>query len=278
MILGGSKFFLPCAGLRNWVPEANEEEIYSYFQEAIKKLEKVDADAKKEKKQIVQDLVKDLEGKIPTDRIAVEIVHQLRKVSERLIHDCLDEKYKEKHSVENARKRRKHHQSTEDLAALVLLKDRNTDRQEKKVVIDTLGNEVVEPQSPISKGTDYGDDSGREVISQTSPKDVNECEHCKIKDSRIEQLEDTPADQIAERRDDQIEQLQRELNERTRDLEDKTSQNAKLSDELKHIKELQIEIHKDENPIATETVTNTGDFEFSLLLGEIKYYFSFIIL
>ena len=104
------------------VPEANEEEIYSYFQEAIKKLEKVDADAKKEKKQIVQDLAKVLEGKIPTDRIAIEIVHQLRgKVSERLIHDCLDEKYKEKHRVENARKQKTKHQSTEDLAALVLV-------------------------------------------------------------------------------------------------------------------------------------------------------------
>ncbi|MFZ0513956.1 MAG: hypothetical protein WAM14_20280 [Candidatus Nitrosopolaris sp.] len=72
-------------------------------------------DAKKEKTQIVQDLAKAIEGKIPTDRIAIEIVHQLwGKISERLIHDCLDEKYKEKHRVEDRK-----HQSTEDLAALV---------------------------------------------------------------------------------------------------------------------------------------------------------------
>ncbi|MFZ0513106.1 MAG: hypothetical protein WAM14_15965 [Candidatus Nitrosopolaris sp.] len=100
--------------------KSNEDEISLCFQAAIKKLDKVDADAKKEKTHIVQDLSKALEGKISTDRIAIEIVHQLRgKVSERLIHDCLDEKYKEKHRVENARKQRKH-QSTEDLAALVL--------------------------------------------------------------------------------------------------------------------------------------------------------------
>jgi hypothetical protein len=101
-------------------PKSNEEEISLCFQVAIKRLEKVDADAKKEKTQIVQDLAKSLEGKIPTDRIANEIVHQLRgKVSERLIHDCLDEKYKQKHRVENARKQKRKHQSTEDLAALV---------------------------------------------------------------------------------------------------------------------------------------------------------------
>ncbi|MGB6590841.1 MAG: hypothetical protein WBE68_04970 [Candidatus Nitrosopolaris sp.] len=46
--------------------KANGEEISSCFQEAIKKLEKVDAHAKKEKTQIVQDLAKDLVGKIPT--------------------------------------------------------------------------------------------------------------------------------------------------------------------------------------------------------------------
>ncbi len=52
---------------------------------------------------------------------------------------------------------------------------------------------------------------------------------------KIKELEDvvrkttqlTPANQIAEDRDDKIIQLQKELNERTRDLEDKTSQNAK---------------------------------------------------
>jgi hypothetical protein len=49
-------------------------------------------------------LAKDLEGKIPIDSIAAEIVHQLvdagkarhgkSKVSERLIYKCLDPKYR----------------------------------------------------------------------------------------------------------------------------------------------------------------------------------------
>ena len=93
-------------------------------------------------------MAKNLEGKIPTDRIANEIVHQLHgKVSERLIHRCLDEKYKETHRVKNPRKQ-KRHEDTEDLAAPVPLND----RQEKVVVIDTLGTVVIQPQPSIIKG------------------------------------------------------------------------------------------------------------------------------
>ena len=86
--------------------KSNEEEISLCFQAAIERLEKGDADAKekqtqivqdaeKEKTQIVKDLAKDLEGKIPTDRISDEIIYQLHgKVSEELMNR-LDEKYKD---------------------------------------------------------------------------------------------------------------------------------------------------------------------------------------
>ena len=57
------------------------------------------------------------------------------------------------------------------------LKDGNIDRQEKKVVIYTFGNEIVEPQPSIIKRTDY-DDNGKEVISQSSRIGVTDCEHC----------------------------------------------------------------------------------------------------
>jgi hypothetical protein len=82
-----------------------EQEISLLFEAARNKLEKIDAQAKKEKKQIVKDLAKDLEGQIPTDTISIEIVTQLRsRVSERFIHECLDEKYKQQRRVENAKK------------------------------------------------------------------------------------------------------------------------------------------------------------------------------
>jgi pimeloyl-ACP methyl ester carboxylesterase len=53
------------------------------------------------------------------------------KVSERLIHHCFDDKYKQKQRLENARKQKKLH-STGDLAAIVPLNDWNIDQQEKE--------------------------------------------------------------------------------------------------------------------------------------------------
>jgi peptidoglycan hydrolase CwlO-like protein len=46
-----------------------------------------------------------------------------------------------------------------------------------------------------------------------------------------------PANQIVHDSDDKIKQLQNKLEGRTRDLEDKISQNDKLSNDLKHLKE-----------------------------------------
>jgi hypothetical protein len=108
---------------------SNEKEISLCFQAAITKLDRVDADAKEKKTQIVKDLAKDLEGKIRTDSICNEIVHQLHsKVSERLIRRCLDEKYKETHRVKNARKQ-KPHENTKDLAATVPLEQEKSKQQ-----------------------------------------------------------------------------------------------------------------------------------------------------
>lgn len=145
-------------------PKSIDEEIASYVKAAIEKIDKIKEDAKKEKTQveadankkqteIVKDLAKDFEGKMPTNRICNEIVHQLRgKVHERLIRRCLDEKYKEKHRVANARKQKKKHESTDHLAAQVPLNNGDSNLQEeKKVVIDTMGNEIVEQEDADTK-------------------------------------------------------------------------------------------------------------------------------
>ena len=87
-------------------------------------------------------MAKALEGKIPTYRIAIEIVHQLHgKVSERLVHDCLDEKYKRKYLVDNAKKQ-KHRKriANEDLAAPVPLEQQV---RKAEIIVDTAGNEVA---------------------------------------------------------------------------------------------------------------------------------------
>ena len=87
---------------------SGDAEISLLFYDAIIKLGKIDIRAKKEKKQITIRLAKDLDGKIRTDSISIEIVNQLRgKVYERFVHNCLEEKYKQKRQVENARKQNK---------------------------------------------------------------------------------------------------------------------------------------------------------------------------
>jgi hypothetical protein len=95
-------------------------------------------------------LAKDLEGKVPTHTISIEIVNQIRgRVSERFIHECLDDKYKQKYRAENAKKRRNKEDEKgnqeKNLAAVALL-----NRETKKkimLIIDKQGRrEVVDDE------------------------------------------------------------------------------------------------------------------------------------
>jgi hypothetical protein len=159
-------------------PEANEQEISLWVQVAIERLEKVDSDAKEKKTQIVKDLAKNLEGKIPTDRIANEIVHQLRgKVSERLIHSCLEKKYKEKYRVENAQKRKKKREVTAESAAPLLLEQEKP--QQLMVAVTEEGKSVTidetskNREASISKRTRTDDNSEAEAPAINQTKSVS---------------------------------------------------------------------------------------------------------
>jgi len=108
---------------KNW---QIEEELSAVFEEAKSKLDSIDIRGKNEKKQVIVQLAKDLEGKVPTYTISIEIVNQLRgRVSERFIHECLDDKYKQKYRAENAKKRRNKEEEKgnqeKNLAAVALL-------------------------------------------------------------------------------------------------------------------------------------------------------------
>ena len=126
--------------------ESYDETISSLFRDAVVKLDKVDAQAKESKKQIIVDLAKNLEGKIPTDTISIEIINQLRgQVSERFIRECLDEKYKQKVRVENARKQKYHRRQEEEdkvsgkLAAVTPLNQVEEEENKKVIILDTDG-------------------------------------------------------------------------------------------------------------------------------------------
>lgn len=90
-----------------------EKDIVTIVENAIEKLNVVKENAKKENKQIVSDLAKDFEGIIPMDTICAEIINRLDgHLSSRTIRKYLDEKYKVKYKMENARKQKKNSQSS----------------------------------------------------------------------------------------------------------------------------------------------------------------------
>lgn len=133
-------------------PNLIDEGISVLVDDAITKLDKVDAQAKQEKKQIIIQLAKDLEGKIPTETISIKIVNQLRgRVSERFVHNCLEEKYKQKHRVENARKQKQAAIDIENLAAISPL---NEEDEKEAITIDNDGREETIASSPPKKQQD----------------------------------------------------------------------------------------------------------------------------
>ena len=202
------------------ISKSNEQEISLLFQAAMVKLDQVEAQANTEKTEIVQDLAKALDGKIPTDTIAIEIIHQLHgKVSERLIHDCLEEKYKQKHRVENARKRKKRMQRDHEiLAAPVLLNPSSTNQEENDVLIDTTGRAISEPQSPRSKADPLSGttvDSDTEALVSSEERNSQADDIPKITDDdreksaagiyvKYDDLSNTELIQLIRHRDEQI--------------------------------------------------------------------------
>jgi hypothetical protein len=119
----------------------SQQEISACFKAAKEKIEKVDADAEKKKTQIVQDLAKSLEGKIPTERICNEIVHQMQgNPSPTLIRASLDEKYNEKSRVQNALKRKKKPHVIKDLATAVLLDE---EKPKQQIAVTQDGKSVI---------------------------------------------------------------------------------------------------------------------------------------
>src|SRR3954464_6430229 len=140
-----------------------DDEINSLFDDARKELAKVDENAKELKKDIVKNLAKKLEGRIPTDTISIEIVNQLRgSVSERFVRECLPEKYKQKHKIENAKKQKKQKQEeNNNLAAVTPLDNKEV------IIVDTDGrsSSFLQRDDEDSSKTATDDDDQPDLIN-----------------------------------------------------------------------------------------------------------------
>jgi hypothetical protein len=147
---------------------SEHEEIALLFRMATDKLDHVETNAKKEKQQIVRDLARELEKFRPIDRIASEIVEELRGVSKSVIYAALDERYKTSYRVQNARKRKK--EKTDSLAPTSEL---------KQVIIDTSGHSTQQLVSEPDSTDDYDNNKPEQQITKTQDSrsgNINETE------------------------------------------------------------------------------------------------------
>jgi len=151
-----------------------DDEINSLFDDARKEIAKLDENAKELKKDIVKNLAKKLEGRIPTDTISIEIVNQLRgSVSERFVRECLPEKYKQKHKIENAKKQKKQKQEeNNNLAAVTPLDNKEV------IIVDTDGrsSSFLQRDDEDSSKTETDDSIDNKTFTRSSSSSQQQLE------------------------------------------------------------------------------------------------------
>jgi actin-related protein len=168
-----------------------QQEISLLFENARINLNKIDDQAKNKKKNIVKDLARDLEGKIPIETICIEIVNQLRsKVSERFIRECLEDRYKQQDKAENAKKQKERHKSKESYESVAahtpLKQEEKYTENNKEIIIVAAGQgisikekeEEVLKLSPTSSNTIESTFDSK-VSGQNLVDDVKVCLSCK---------------------------------------------------------------------------------------------------
>ncbi len=271
--------------------ESTEQEISSLFEWARIEISKINLQSHGAKKQIIQDLAKKLEGKILTESIAMEIVIQLRgSVSERLIHECLEEKYKQPHRVKNARKRA----NDKNLAAKALLNHRT---QNKKVLIDTQGNQIVSKDTinntaddsafaSNSSINDYNYDHTKAEITHQKAidEDVNTKDHYRELSLKYKKLKEDLKKAADDRqiesneKDNKISKLELEHKQLNQDIKDKVAENIDLQKQIDYL-------HKQLENLANNRTNIDNlvspkdeviDFEYSMPWEQLHRYLNFI--
>jgi hypothetical protein len=153
--------------------ETYDNEISWLFDESRSQLEKIENNSRHQKKQVIKDLAKSLEGKIPIDSICIEITNQLKgKVSESFVRQCLDDKYKQSYRARNGKKQNnkqtsdKRTENVEKLASVTTLNEE--DHNDKIIMVEANGQALVQ-----RKGNDNPHDESFLNLKDPSPTDEN---------------------------------------------------------------------------------------------------------
>ncbi len=180
-----------------------EKNIEVLVENTIDKLKGVKDYSEKENRQIVIEFAKDLEAIIPMDTVCTEIINKLHgHLKPRTIRKYLDEKYKVKTRVENARKQKNKQSGLAALGPLntvsetVVIDDRN------KISFQDVDNpQSFEPKeiSVVEGSEAIRSLSQKESVNLTEQKqssegqvntEIAECPGCVGKEERIKELEE----------------------------------------------------------------------------------------
>jgi hypothetical protein len=182
--------------------ENHDKEISWLFDEARSQLEKIRTYADLQKKQIVRNLAKSLEGKIPIDSICIEITNQLRgRISESFVRQCLDDKYKQNHRAENAKKQNRKqipYKNKEDIEKLATLTSLNQEDHNDKIImveangqalVKRKGNEIPDDESFLNLKDPFTTDETKTRLSSDMSHHEEQKQQLKLKpiDSGLEE-------------------------------------------------------------------------------------------
>ena len=221
--------------------ESCHKEINSLFDEAKGELDKIDTQANERKKEIVIKLAKDLEDKIPIDTISSTIVKRLDgRVSEIFIHECLDEKYKQKYRMDNAKKQKKKKQEKEIILAPQPAlnpqeyseeEEEEEEKEEKQknkvaVMVGADGRSYIQreedKESSKTAAEDHADSTSKDKVFTQSSSSQQQEEHQFKEDN--DRLDGEPEDQSFNDLDD--------LNSDQEKILDKPNQLATTADKI----------------------------------------------
>ncbi len=254
--------------IRNYekVDSESKEKHKKVDSESKEKHKEIEVIAKGKKKKITLDLAASLEGKYREDTIAMVMVLRLKGVvSERLIHHCLPEKYKQKHRVLNAKKQnqKKDTKENEKLAAIPMIMPLNSKKEEEEEEEDEKKPVMlvnVDGTTSIQNDVNRDSDSEGTVTSNSFESSIN-------RQSQWYQQEEQQQLPQEKNYDDE------EIEEYSKSNESSLLKDHNLNDN-EELEKLDIKENEEisENRINTTTDNDVVNFEFPIPYYKVQKY------
>ena len=157
------------------VQNSDEQRLAQLFADANERIDKVESDSLRSKIKIVKDIAQQIEkeGLIPTERIANEIVHQLKgRISAAYVRRNLDDRYKDGHQSNNAKKQKVAIQvsptNPKQLTLYSDIGDPKAATKDQQIRIGVDGHETTDQDTAL------GDQSSKQGIPISPHQDIKQ--------------------------------------------------------------------------------------------------------